>query len=56
MEFEAKQAYKIFETGALVWKSKKWSQINQFFYLVAFCLKVIEKLICLPASVILNAK
>ena len=57
MEFEAKQAYKIFETGVLVLKSKIMKPNQPFFCtLVALCLEVIDKLICFTASVDLNAK
>ena len=57
MEYEAKQAHDIFETGVLVSKSKNMKP-NQLisFTLVALCLKVIDELFFLAASVILNAK
>ena len=57
MKFEAKQAYKLFETGDLDRKAKNMKP-NQpvFFTLVAICLKVIDKFMCLTGSVNLNAK
>ena len=57
MEFEARQAYKIFETGVLVGKSKKLKPNQPFFLILALlCLKMIDKLICLMAFIILNVK
>ena len=58
MEFKYKQAYKMIETGVLVWKSKNMKSYRSiyFFALVAKCLKLNDEFTCLTASPNLNAK
>ena len=57
MEFEYKQAYKMIETGVLVWKSKNMKPYQPlFFTLVAICLKLNDEFTCPTASPNLNAK
>ena len=57
MEFKYKQAYKMIETGVLVWKSKNMkSNRSNIFALVAKCLKLNDELTCLTASPNLNGK
>ena len=56
MECEYKQAYKMIETGVLVWKSKNMKPYHSIcFALVAICLKLYDELMCLTASLNLNA-
>ena len=57
MEFEYKQTYKKIETGVLVWKSKSINPYQPIlFTLVAICLKLNGELMCLTASLNLNAQ
>ena len=45
MDFEYKQAYKMIETGVLVWKSKNMKPYQPIFStLVAVCLKLNDEL------------
>ena len=57
MEFKYKQAYKMIETGVLVWKSKNMkSYLSIFFALVAKCWKLNDEFTCLTASLNLSTK
>ena len=57
MEFEYKQAYKMIETGVLVWKSKNKKPYQPFFFtFLAICLKLNDKMMCFTASPNFNAK
>ena len=57
MDFEDMQAYKMLETGVLVWISKNNElYINQVLTLVARCLNLNDQLLCLKAFLNLKAK
>ena len=57
MEFKHKQAYKMIETGVLVWKSKNMKSYRSiFFALLVKCSKLNDEFNCLTASPKLNAK
>ena len=56
MEFKYKQAYKMIETGVLVWKSKYMKSFRSIFFdLVAKCLKLNDEFTCLTTSPNQNA-
>ena len=56
MEFKYKQAYKMIETGVLVWKSKNLKSYQaSFSALVAKCLKLNDEFTCLTTSPNQNA-
>ena len=57
MEFKYKQAYKMIETGVLVWKSKNMKSYQASFFsaLVAKCLKLNDEFTCFTTSPNQNA-
>ena len=58
MEFKYKQAYKMIETGVLVWKWKNMKSYRSIFFLFALVAKVLklnDEFTCLTTSPNLNA-
>ena len=55
IEFEDKQANRCLRQESLFENQRTWSHINQFLTLVAFCFKLKDELMCLKASINLNA-